>query len=128
MNTFVGRIDELAALAQIADVAIRGEAAAAIVVGDPGSGKSRLLGEAAARTDLPNRFRVVGFEPESEVPLAAASELLRALATAMFGVLVVTTLTLVLGYGLVNPNSLAERFRRVRRAPATTSVRGSAGN
>ena len=59
-----------------------GEVAAAIVVGDPGSGKSRLLGEAAARTDLPNHFRVVGFEPESEVPLAAASEFLRAPATS----------------------------------------------
>jgi DNA-binding NarL/FixJ family response regulator len=82
MNAFVGRIDELAALAQVADAAIRGEVAAAVVVGDPGSGKSRLLAEAAARTELPTRFRVVGFEPESEVPLAAGSELLRALATA----------------------------------------------
>jgi DNA-binding NarL/FixJ family response regulator len=82
MNAFVGRIDELAALAQVADAAIRGEVAAAIVVGDPGSGKSRLLGEAAARTELPNQFRVVGFEPESGVPLAGASEFLRALATA----------------------------------------------
>lgn len=81
MNAFAGRIDELAALAEIADAAIRGEVAAAIVVGDPGSGKSRLLGEAAARTEVPH-FRVVGFEPESEVPLAAASEFLRALASA----------------------------------------------
>ena len=31
---------------------------------------------------MPNHFRLVGFEPESEVPLAAASEFLRALATA----------------------------------------------
>ena len=53
-----------------------------MVVGDPGSGKSRLLGEAAARTELRNQFRVVGFEPESEVPLAAASEFLRALTSA----------------------------------------------
>jgi DNA-binding NarL/FixJ family response regulator len=82
MNAFVGRIDELAALAQIADAAIRGEVAAAVVVGDPGSGKSRLLGEAAARTEVPKKFRVVGFEPESEVPLAAASEFLQALAAA----------------------------------------------
>jgi DNA-binding NarL/FixJ family response regulator len=82
MNAFVGRIDELAALAQIGDAAIRGEVTAGIVVGDPGSGKSRLLGEAAARTEVPKQFRVVGFEPESPVPLAAASEFLRALAAA----------------------------------------------
>jgi DNA-binding NarL/FixJ family response regulator len=82
MSAFVGRVDELAALAQIADAATRGNVAAAVVVGDPGSGKSRLLGEAAARTQLASRFRVVGFEPESEVPLAAASDFLRALASA----------------------------------------------
>jgi DNA-binding NarL/FixJ family response regulator len=82
MNAFVGRVDELAALAEIGDAAIRGEVAAAVVVGDAGSGKSRLLREAAAQTDVPSHFRVVGFEPESEVPLAGASEFLRALSTA----------------------------------------------
>jgi DNA-binding CsgD family transcriptional regulator len=82
MNVFVGRTDELAALAQTADAVLCGEVAVCIVVGDPGSGKSRLLGEAAARADVPNQFRVVGFEPESGVPLAAASEFLRALAAA----------------------------------------------
>jgi DNA-binding NarL/FixJ family response regulator len=82
MNAFVGRIDELAALAKTADAVLRGEVAACIVLGDPGSGKSRLMGEAAARADVPNQFRVVGFEPESGVPLAAASEFLRALAAA----------------------------------------------
>ena len=82
MNAFVGRIDELAALAQTADAALRSEVAAAIVLGDPGSGKSRLLGEAAARAEVPNQFRVVGFEPESAVPLAAASEFLQGLAAA----------------------------------------------
>jgi DNA-binding CsgD family transcriptional regulator len=82
MGAFVGRRDELAALAQIADATTRGDVAAAMVVGDPGSGKSRLLGEAAARAELRTHFRVVGFEPESEVPLAAASEFLRALTGA----------------------------------------------
>jgi predicted ATPase len=81
MSVFVGRRDELAALAEISRAAVRGEVAAAMVVGDPGSGKSRLLGEAAARTELPNQFRVVGFEPESAVPFAAASEFLRALTS-----------------------------------------------
>ena len=82
MSAFVGRRDELAALAEISGASVRGGVTAAIVVGDPGSGKSRLLGEAAARTGLATHFCVVGFEPESEVPLAAASEFLRALASA----------------------------------------------
>jgi DNA-binding CsgD family transcriptional regulator len=82
MSAFVGRTDELAALAQTADAALRGEVAAGIVLGDPGSGKSRLLAEAAARAEVPNQFRVVGFEPESGVPFAATSAFLRALAAA----------------------------------------------
>lgn len=57
----------------------QGGPAAAFVVGDPGSGKSRLLVEVAREVSLPS-FRVVGYEPEQRVPLAAASELLRTLA------------------------------------------------
>jgi DNA-binding CsgD family transcriptional regulator len=82
MSAFVGRCDELAVLAEVSTAAASGEVAGAIVVGDPGSGKSRLLAEAAARAELSNQFRLVGFEPESEVPLASASELLRELAGA----------------------------------------------
>jgi len=80
MSAFVGRVNELAALGEIAGAAVRGHIAAAVIVGDPGSGKSRLLAEAAARADLSNQFRLVGYEPESEVPLASASDFLRALA------------------------------------------------
>jgi DNA-binding CsgD family transcriptional regulator len=82
MSAFVGRIDELAALAEVAGAFGGGEVAAAFVTGDPGSGKSRLLAEVAARAKLPNQFRLVGYEPESEVPLASASDLLRALGEA----------------------------------------------
>lgn len=76
---FVGRAGELAALR---DVARRGAAgpAAAVVVGEPGSGKSRLLAEARAETALPETYTVSGYEAERHVPLAAASGLLRALA------------------------------------------------
>ncbi|MDP9266488.1 MAG: LuxR family transcriptional regulator [Chloroflexota bacterium] len=81
MSAFVGRVDELVRLGDIVHAAERGEVAAAIVVGDPGSGKSRLLAEAAARAAPPTQFRVVGYEPESEVPLASAADLLRALAS-----------------------------------------------
>jgi DNA-binding CsgD family transcriptional regulator len=80
MNAFVGRRDELTELGEIAGAAAAGHVAAAVVVGEPGSGKSRLLAEAAVRAQLSNRFRVVGYEPEREVPLAAASDLLLALA------------------------------------------------
>jgi DNA-binding NarL/FixJ family response regulator len=80
MSTFVGRRDELAELGEIAGAAAAGHVAAAVVVGEPGSGKSRLLAEAAGQAPLPNRFRLVGHEPELEVPLAAASDFLLALA------------------------------------------------
>src|SRR6266508_2519917 len=80
MSPFVGRRAELAELAEISGAAAAGHVAAAVVVGDPGSGKSRLLAEAAVRAPLSNRFRVVGYEPEREVPFAAASDLLLALA------------------------------------------------
>ena len=75
-------MEELAALSEVAAAAASGNAAAALVVGDPGSGKSRLLAEAVARFRVTSVFRVVGYEPESDVPLAAASDLLRALAGA----------------------------------------------
>lgn len=82
MSTFVGRVDELTALAEIGRADVRGKVAVAMIVGDPGSGKSRLLAEAAVRADLSNQFRVVGYEPEREVPLAAASAFVQALADA----------------------------------------------
>src|SRR3990172_4391687 len=57
-------------------------AAAAIVSGDPGSGKSRLLAELSARVEVEHCFRVVGYEVEEHVPLAAVWPLLGALASA----------------------------------------------
>src|SRR5919106_3848874 len=81
MAAFVGRADELVALGEIAGAAARGDVAAAVVVGDPGTGKSRLLAEIADRAQAANAFRVVGYEPERLVPLAAAADVLRALAS-----------------------------------------------
>jgi DNA-binding CsgD family transcriptional regulator len=66
------------ALAEVAATSAPGPVAA-VVVGEPGSGKSRLLAEARDRSPLPHSFAVVGYEPERQVPLAAASGLLRAL-------------------------------------------------
>src|SRR5919201_6864832 len=82
MTPFVGRVDELAALTRILEIGERGRSAAAVVVGDPGSGKSRILAETAARAALPSQFRIVGYEPESEVPFASAADFLQALAGA----------------------------------------------
>jgi DNA-binding NarL/FixJ family response regulator len=80
VSAFVGRREELVELGEIAGVAAAGDVAAAVVVGEPGSGKSRLLAEAAGRVPLSNRFRVVGYEPERAVPFAAASDLLLSLS------------------------------------------------
>lgn len=77
----VGRSSELAALAGTVDSAFAsGVAAGALVVGVPGSGKSHLLAEVAAGTSHSYRFDVRGHEPERDIPLAAASDLLWNLA------------------------------------------------
>lgn len=52
----------------------------AIVIGDPGTGKSRLLDEAASRAPIGRSIRVRGFEPEAGIGLAAVRELLEKLA------------------------------------------------
>jgi len=77
-RAFVGRGAELERIVDL--VASARVASAAVVIGDPGVGKSRLLEEvvcAAAGRLLP----VVGYESERLVPLAASAELLRALAS-----------------------------------------------
>jgi DNA-binding CsgD family transcriptional regulator len=81
VHAFVGREEELAALRDAVWRSAAGPCAA-VVVGEPGSGKSRLLAEARAEAALPQTFAVGGYEAERHVPLAAASELLRALAGA----------------------------------------------
>src|SRR5262245_9733888 len=80
MSAFVGRAEELARLEAAGRAAIAGGVAAVLVVGEPGAGKSRLLAEAAKRIPLRRQFQVVGYEPERQVPLAAAAGLLRGLA------------------------------------------------
>ncbi len=75
---FVGRDHELATLRQLAADGSEGPRVG-VVVGDPGSGKTRLLGEAAAGVTIERRFELVGYEPERRVPLAAAAPMLRRL-------------------------------------------------
>ncbi|MEO5577107.1 MAG: LuxR C-terminal-related transcriptional regulator [Gaiellaceae bacterium] len=74
-GVFVGREAELARIGRVLDT----RSGAAVIVGDPGSGKSRLVEEAVKGIAQIAVFRVVGYEPERLVPLAAASDVLRAL-------------------------------------------------
>jgi len=80
---FVGREGELAALGAIAGKAGRDRGpAAALVSGDPGSGKTRLLAEALVQVQGSQSIRLNGFEPLQPVPLGATVELLRYLSKA----------------------------------------------
>ncbi len=54
--------------------------AAAMVVGDPGTGKTRLLDELCERTPVEHCFRVVGYEPERQIPLSSALTFLRTIS------------------------------------------------
>src|SRR6266545_2879967 len=123
MSAFVGRRDELAELGEITGAAAAGHVSAAVVVGEPGSGKSRLLAEAALRAPLSNRFRVVGYEPEREVPLTAASDLLLAIAAkapAAHGLE-----TLLFGRCGSSSPCTAHFARSVRRWFSSTTCNGS---
>ena len=79
-STFVGRDDELAA---IADLGRRPRGTdrilAVLVTGEPGIGKSRLLLEGRRRSRGLRQIEVIGYEPERGVPLAAARGLLQEL-------------------------------------------------
>jgi predicted ATPase len=78
---FVGRGPELDALLALVPRTPRDRApAAALVTGEPGSGKTRLLAEALQRSRPARTIRVGGFEPIQAIPLAALGNLLRQLA------------------------------------------------
>ena len=76
---FVGRAGELEQIRALGrTIAVDRRPSALLLVGEAGLGKSRLLDEARSAIAV-RSFNVVGYEPERGVPLAAASELLRAL-------------------------------------------------
>jgi DNA-binding CsgD family transcriptional regulator len=77
-SSFVGRDDELGAIADLGRLAgdVR-RALAVLVTGEPGIGKSRLLLEGRRRLGGRRQIQIVGYEPERSVPLAAARGLLQ---------------------------------------------------
>jgi DNA-binding CsgD family transcriptional regulator len=78
---FVGRQRELDELGGLIQRSSRARApASAVVTGEPGSGKTRLLAELMARPTNPRRARVVGFEPNLAVPFAAVGDVIRGLS------------------------------------------------
>jgi len=80
---FVGRRGELEALVELRQQAHQSRRPAlAIVTGEPGSGKTRLLTEALAATAPGRVIRAVGFEPTQPIPFAALGDFLRALTSA----------------------------------------------
>ena len=79
---FVGRDGELATLVRLIDSArSRRGVDLAVVTGDAGSGKSRLLSELISRLDGRRVLRMAGWRPERTIPFAAARGLLAELAS-----------------------------------------------
>ena len=70
---FLGRVAELTSLEELCRPPVRGTAAA-FIVGDPGSGKSRLLAELRARIGPTRSLQIRGYEPEQAIAFAAARE------------------------------------------------------
>ena len=81
---FVGRARELEVLEAALDPrrALAASPAVALLVGAPGSGKSRLVRELALRATGYRSLRITAYEPEQDVPLAAARHLLTTLMRA----------------------------------------------
>lgn len=76
---FVGRSSELERLAALAAQAVTGRPSGAVVVGDPGLGKTRLLAEVKRGLQSPH-VDLHGYELGRDIPLGASAALLRALS------------------------------------------------
>lgn len=76
----IGRDAELASLRAVIELSLsRPGPASALLIGLPGSGKTRLLEEVLDHLGAARHLRTVGYEPEQAVPMAAARDVIRAL-------------------------------------------------
>jgi DNA-binding NarL/FixJ family response regulator len=76
--SFVGRAAEVAQVRDLEAETRAGRGPRAILfIAEPGFGKSRLLAELSARTSLGHVLVLHGYEPERNVPLAAARDIVR---------------------------------------------------
>ncbi len=75
----IGRDRELLRISDLLDEARRGRSGTLAVVGEPGVGKTALLGEAQQQAADMRLLTATGIETESELPFAALHELLRPL-------------------------------------------------
>jgi DNA-binding NarL/FixJ family response regulator len=80
-GAFVGRTAELAVLNRLTTESNGGGPVAALLLGDPGVGKTRLLSEFRSEAGDVRLFATAGYEPEREVPLACMRPFLKELTT-----------------------------------------------
>jgi DNA-binding NarL/FixJ family response regulator len=78
---FVGRADEMATLRAICRARARRAATVAVLLGEPGSGKSRLLTELLSDLSDVDAIVLNGYEPECQVPLSCARALFHRLTS-----------------------------------------------
>jgi DNA-binding CsgD family transcriptional regulator len=79
---FVGRRQELGVIAGLVGRARRDRLpTTSVIVGDPGTGKSRLLRQAVTDLEPKRLVTVAGLEPTAQIPFAAVGELVRRLGS-----------------------------------------------
>ncbi len=79
----LGRNDERLALGRLLADARRGRGGVLAIVGEPGIGKTELLGYAAENADGMRILRARGIESEAQIPFAGLAELLRPALTSL---------------------------------------------
>lgn len=80
-SDFVGRAAEVSSVRALVENSAHGQGpGVALITGEPGMGKTRLLVEATKGTSDFRSVRLIGFEPERHVPLGAAAGLFRGMA------------------------------------------------
>ncbi|WP_043618979.1 helix-turn-helix transcriptional regulator [Nonomuraea candida] len=104
-----GRERECALLARLLDGAREGRSGVLVLRGEAGIGKSALLDFAAARAHDLRVLRGCGVEPESELPYAAAHQLLRPVADRIDAIPAGQAAALRGAFGLGDPVE-ADRF------------------